>query len=281
MLRESLPVIPRRNLVLLCAVPALLAGSLACWLAFDQEAVSWAIRSEMNPHASLWARTLTLLGKGWLQVWLLLVWFTVSHRRREVLSGILALILVGATVGPLKIVVGRARPYAVARAQETGRPERDRRHDVSFPSGDTAGAFAVGGAVVPALGWPLRAVFLGCGAVIGGLRVMGLAHYPSDVLAGIAIGLLAAWLAIRMIDRWGHADRPVPYEGWLVWGGIIGVPIGVGVSDGIGDLLFFLGTYGTLVLSVLLVTCIGDLRRKAVSRSVLPLLARIRRIVMP
>jgi undecaprenyl-diphosphatase len=77
--------------------------------------------------------------------------------------------------------------------------------DNSFPSDHTTVAAAA--AMVAALAWPKAGcVFLGLTAVIGTARVFVGVHYPGDVLAGFAIGslaALAAWeLATRRPDRW-------------------------------------------------------------------------------
>ncbi len=60
------------------------------WRGFDQRAISWVVQSGTDPDSNRWIDAFTLLGKAWLQIWLLLVWFVASGRRREVLAGILA-----------------------------------------------------------------------------------------------------------------------------------------------------------------------------------------------
>jgi undecaprenyl-diphosphatase len=270
----------RSKWLLFGVVLALLASSLVFWVGFDRQIVSWVFRSRIDPDANPWVEAFTMLGKGWLQIWLLLIWFAVSHRRREVLAGILALILVGVGVGTVKVAVGRVRPYSIVKSQEAGGPEHGRKNHLSFPSGDTAGAFGVAGAVAPAAGWPLRLAFLGVAAAVGGLRVTSLAHYPSDVLAGAAIGLLAGWLALRGIDKWGQAGRAVPFERWLVWAGIAGLPISLGFSEGADELLLFLRTYGVLALWVLFLVGLGSLWQKTGPQVVLAFLARTRHIVV-
>jgi 4-amino-4-deoxy-L-arabinose transferase-like glycosyltransferase/membrane-associated phospholipid phosphatase len=107
--------------------------------------------------------------------------------RRQVLEILLALLLVMILVWPVKVTVGRERPRGESF--------------VSFPSGDAASvaAFAVPMVVrAPAL-LPVAGVI--ATAVAAG-RVLDNAHYPSDVLAGVAFGLIAGGLAVVFSRRW-------------------------------------------------------------------------------
>lgn len=269
-----------RNRATLGLVLAFLAGALLSWKGLDQQAVSWVVQSGIDPDSNRWVEAFTLLGKAWLQIWLLFVWVLVSGRRREVLAGILALGLVAVVVSPLKLVAARARPYTIVKAQEAGHAEHRHGASLSFPSGDTASAFAVAGAISPGLGGTVRVALFVAGSLVGALRVTSLAHYPSDVLTGAAIGLLAGWLAIRLIDKWKLADRRVPFEKWLVWGGIVGLPVGTGLSAGTDDFCLFLKTWGVLAACVL--SAIGFRSRwRRVAREVLvPFLATNRHILV-
>ncbi|HEX3491919.1 MAG TPA: phosphatase PAP2 family protein [Streptosporangiaceae bacterium] len=97
-----------------------------------------------------------------------------------------------------KGLTGRARPSAEvppARRLTHGQPRT-----TSFPSGHaaSAAAFATGAALeLPALAVPVGALAAGVGAS----RVVTGVHYPSDVLAGFAIGVGAALLTRRLARR--------------------------------------------------------------------------------
>lgn len=70
----------------------------------------------------------------------------------------------------------------------------------SFPSGHTASAYAFAtgaGRAAPALSAPLRAL----ATVVGYSRVHTGVHYPADVVAGAFIGVTAAEIAARLLDR--------------------------------------------------------------------------------
>lgn len=277
---SSEPVAFHGNRFFLWLAFILLAGGLASWALLDQVIITWMVDHGIDPDDNLWVELFTWLGKAWVLIWLLLVWFAASRRRRDVLGAILALVIVGAVVTPLKLSVGRVRPYSVLKAQKAGVPLQKTSHHLSFPSGDAASALAVAGALVPTLGWPLGAVLLGAAGGVAALRVTSLAHYPSDVLAGAAIGLLASWLAIRLIRKWKWADCPLPFEGWLVWPGIVGLPVGMGISEGAGKLFLFMKSYGVLVLGALALARLRGLWRRRGREIVLPLLVRTRYLVV-
>jgi undecaprenyl-diphosphatase len=75
----------------------------------------------------------------------------------------------------------------------------DRPDSSSFPSGHTAAAVAFTAAV--ARTWPLAGALCAIPAgVVAVERVQSGAHYPSDVAAGAAIGLAAAWF-VRRVPR--------------------------------------------------------------------------------
>ena len=258
----------------------LLMGSLASWAVLDQRIITWVVDRGIDPDDNLWVELFTWLGRAWVLIWLLLVWFAASRQRRDVLGAILALVIVGAAVTPLKLSVGRVRPYSVLKAQEAGVPLQKASHHFSFPSGDAASVFAVAGAVAPTLVWPLGAVLLGAAGGVAALRVTSLAHYPSDVLAGAAIGLLAGWLGMRLIGKRKWPDRPLPFEPWLVWAGMVGLPVGMGISEGAGKLFLFMKSYALLVLGALALARLRGLWRGRDRDVVLLFLIRTRYLVV-
>ena len=104
-----------------------------------------------------------------------------------------------ATTGWLKVVVGRERPvmYTSGAAAAAGDPDSQR----SVPSSHTAAAFAAATSYLVVSGrqdLPHRtrnAVLLyGAAATTGALRLAAGEHFPTDVLAGAALGTLIGWL---------------------------------------------------------------------------------------
>lgn len=99
----------------------------------------------------------------------------------------------------LKHLVSRPRPWLEVAGLLPMIEEADPN---SFPSGHTCAAFAFAGALLGTL--PVRwgkALALVVAAVMGFSRLYVGVHYPTDVLAGAAVGLLAGWVAVLLWKR--------------------------------------------------------------------------------
>jgi membrane-associated phospholipid phosphatase len=94
----------------------------------------------------------------------------------------------------VKRLVGRARPYVGSHGDPfLYAPLMWNSNYASLPSGHATTAFAA----LVAIGalWPrLRALMWAYALVIAASRVVVLAHHPSDVVAGAAVGAVGAWL---------------------------------------------------------------------------------------
>jgi membrane-associated phospholipid phosphatase len=118
--------------------------------------------------------------------------------RRAALRGLASVALASTASNVIgKGLTGRARPSAPVP------PARRLAHGVrttSFPSGHaaSAAAFATGAALeFPALAAPVGAL----AAAVGASRVVTGVHFPSDVLAGFAVGVAAGALTLRCRPR--------------------------------------------------------------------------------
>ncbi|MFD1330141.1 phosphatase PAP2 family protein [Mycoplana ramosa] len=118
-----------------------------------------------------------------------------------------------ALVHLLKTLIGRARPeMLVELGAYSLTPLTGNTVFESFPSGHSAavgsffGAFAL---LVPRL----RPLFLVGALLIGVSRVIVGAHYPSDVAAGLLVGLWCAVMAAFLFARWNVLFR-LDAAGW-------------------------------------------------------------------
>jgi membrane-associated phospholipid phosphatase len=126
------------------------------------------------------------------------------HMVRAGIRMLLAHEVATAAKSAVKASVDRWRPRSSAdgkdhRPQPGGQPAKELS---SFPSGHSAGALAV--AVAFAAEYPQhRPAALAAAGAIGAIQVPTCAHYPSDVVAGWAVGGLAAGLVNRVLGRRG------------------------------------------------------------------------------
>ncbi|MBP1885554.1 phosphatase PAP2 family protein [Sinorhizobium mexicanum] len=119
----------------------------------------------------------------------------------------------------LKFLIGRARPelFADYGAYSLTPFTSDRLFE-SFPSGHSMAAGAFFGAFAMLMP-QLRPVFLVLALVIGVSRVVVGAHYPSDVAAGLLLGLWVAVMVAFLFARQGWLFRldaggwPAPKKG--------------------------------------------------------------------
>ena len=127
--------------------------------------------------------------------------------RRAALRGLASLAIASAAANVFaKRIVGRSRPGLPP--DSTIRLARSPR-TTSFPSGHaaSAAAFATGVALeVPGLAVPVGAL----AAAVGASRVASRVHYPSDVLAGFALGTAAGLITLRWWPRRPNTPAAAP-----------------------------------------------------------------------
>lgn len=138
------------------------------------------------------------IGLSWIGTWGLL-WIAVAavaaflgRRPLVLLQVALAIGIAEFTVGTAHAVVHRHRPFE----HQLGRHE----HGHSFPSGHAATAFA--GATVLAAYLPrFRTPLLALATLIALSRLYNGVHYPTDVVAGAAVGAAIALLLLAASRR--------------------------------------------------------------------------------
>jgi len=125
--------------------------------------------------------------------------------RRVAGRGLVALSLASATTNVLlKRASGRRRPPS--GLVPAWREPRRVPFTTSFPSGHAASAAAFTTAVVLELPWSAVPLVPLAGAVAASRVVIGV-HYPSDVVAGVALGVAAAAATRTHLGGDGHVGR--------------------------------------------------------------------------
>jgi membrane-associated phospholipid phosphatase len=184
--------------ILLTAVLVLFA--VISYLFFDKYALDWLARNPNSFDNILLIDVIVLLGKVWIPIWLLFCWALFTGRRQETMAALIAIIILSIIVPLLKDAFNRSRPRDVI-GQQVQNNEDLPLYKCSFPSGDTASIFAIGAAIIPYIGWLEGGVIFLLAIVVGILRVGSTAHYPSDVFAGAAIGILTGYAVFLMTEK--------------------------------------------------------------------------------
>lgn len=109
-------------------------------------------------------------------------------------SGFAAAALSFAVAFVIHHVYDRPRPYA---SHHISHPWSSTT-DASFPSDHTTVSFAIAFAVL-SFDAAAGVIFLLIAAIIGIGRLFIGAHYPSDIAAGVVIGLIAAGVVVRLL----------------------------------------------------------------------------------
>lgn len=135
---------------------------------------------------------------GIFWIFMCIIFLCFKRTRKAGLAGLLSLLLclIVTNIG-LKNIVARMRPY---HRFEDILPLIGHPGDFSFPSGHSASAFAAAGAFAGNLNRRVGAVFLLLALCIALSRLYLGVHYPSDVLAGIFIGLIISWIACKVMN---------------------------------------------------------------------------------
>lgn len=175
--------------------------------------IAWAY----NPAQFMILRLITETGEG--QWWLgsaAIVFVIAALTRRHNLARWAALMLIavgtsGVLANVIKVLVGKTRPALFFETERFGfEPWSFTHHYNSFPSGHatTFGA----GAMVLALAFPrARLLFFAVGLVGALTRCALLAHYLSDVVAGLALGGSFGCASIHVWRRYFAASAPIAF----------------------------------------------------------------------
>lgn len=187
------PLHPRAVLVVLCAfLVALVAAVALIGVLPADAAVREALLGWATPAVITLMRIVNYGGEWRVLLPGTLLLLAVFRRARERWWLWIALMIAAPmTEGLLKIAIGRARPEGPA---------------YGFPSGHATAAAAFFGGVLylagslpPASRRLVRTLAVACIILVGLARVILRAHWPSDVLGGITLGLALASVAIILM----------------------------------------------------------------------------------
>ena len=155
-----------------------------------------------NMHGNIMDKAMviiTSLGNGGA-IWIIIAALLMINKKYRKIGFMALCALILSTIlgeGILKHVVQRIRPSAdipVINMLIT------KPLSYSFPSGHTASSFAVAG-VMAKYFKKYAAGFLGLASLIAFSRLYLYVHYPTDVLAGIILGLICSGIIIYMFSK--------------------------------------------------------------------------------
>jgi len=159
-----------------------------------------SLQGMRTPFLDELMKGITFLGdKGWFWIAVAVVMLFFKKTREMGLAALVAMVI-GLVLGNgvMKNVVGRARPSWI---DETVKLIIENPHDFSFPSGHTQASFAAAVAFWAYMkkwggAWTLAGVAsVVLAALIAFSRMYLFVHFPTDILAGLALGILFAYIS--------------------------------------------------------------------------------------
>lgn len=191
---EAKAISIRRSVWLLGAVGIASIIVSFVWRYADAAAIATSEHLE-SQNVDDWIRYANRFGGGMNPVMVIgfFILAGVAYRTRHWIWYGLAMAIAGAFAGILvqivKYSVGRSRPELWL-----GPFHHVRAAATSFPSGHTVGAFALAGVLIfhaRSTGLRIAAALLAIFVAVS--RVLAFRHWPSDVVASAALGLICAW----------------------------------------------------------------------------------------
>ena len=156
----------------------------------------------LSTGPAFWAH-ITILGDGLVTAVLFLLW--IRRHPERVWGGVLGALVMFVILRGFKTLVSLPRPLGVLPEELVTVIGPGHRRS-AFPSGHTATFFLLVGvwALSTRRLW-ISLTVLVPGILVGCSRMAVGVHWPSDVLGGVALGWMAAWIGLRGAGRipWG------------------------------------------------------------------------------
>lgn len=184
-------------------------------LRLDGDILLWIQENMRTDLMTTIMRGITRLGdNGCMWIALAVVLLVIGKTRRVGAASALSLLLTFMVVNlGIKNIVERVRPYEVIEGLTRLVPAEE---SFSFPSGHSAHAFAVGVVIFLMLPRKVGIPVLVLGFLIAFSRMYVGVHYPTDVLAGIVIGSLLAYISVRVVnfvmEKWERRNKRIQAE---------------------------------------------------------------------
>jgi membrane-associated phospholipid phosphatase len=244
----------RETVILLLLSGLLMAAAAVCFFVVDERVFSYLRENPQTWQKLRWAEAVKQLGRGYPLIWLLLAWVCFTGKHKTVIVCLLALLITLAAVTVIKETVRRPRPRDVITVQTKGTDAKGIYKTWSFPSGDVASVFAAAAVLAFVMPWPATLAFAICCCGVAILRVVVLAHYPSDAFGGAATGILSGWFAISIRNRYQEIVNIFKErERMLSFIGVILIPILIWCLQGIDKLIILLEFYAPILLIIAVV----------------------------
>lgn len=167
-------------------------------LSFELTILDWIQTNLRNPIMDLLVPAITTLGNSGL-IWIILAGILIlMPKYRKVGAAVMAGLVLEVVCCNLvlKPLVARIRPCDVNTAVQLLIPRPD---DFSFPSGHTGASFAAVSVLYTSRN-KLWIPSLILAVLIAFSRLYLYVHYPSDILAGVVIGIMAGGISTKLVD---------------------------------------------------------------------------------
>ena len=167
----------------------------------DFAILDWIQENMTNPILDAAFKFITALGNEgilWIAIAVFLLFFKKT-RKTGIMMGVALLLGLILGNGILKNVIGRMRPYTVEGAL-VNMPIIGPQSEFSFPSGHTLGSFEAATVLFirdKRMGIPALIM----AALIAFSRVYLYVHFPTDIIGGIILAVINAYLGIFIVNK--------------------------------------------------------------------------------
>ena len=153
-----------------------------------------------TPFGDVVLPAITFLGNSGL-IWIAAAILLFAFRKRKAGTAVVLALILSVVVGNwgIKILIERPRPCDVDPSVELLIPHPG---EFSFPSGHTCASFSAAVAIFKALPRKFGIPAIVLATLISLSRLYVGVHYPTDIAAGLVIGILSGWTAWMLVQKY-------------------------------------------------------------------------------